>query len=246
MRLNENIYLVGGGETGFGISHPLDCHVYLITDGESGALIDSGVGIDDETIIQNILAEGLSLDSIKQVLLTHAHADHSGGSAGLRERLGLDVSVPKGARRWLEEADEDALYLTHARAGGRYPADYRFRAVEVAHELSEGDEVHVGSITLGVIETPGHSQPHISYTYQSGGRSHLFAGDLVFHGGTILLLNTAECSITAYAESVGKFRDYGLDALLPGHGTLDMSGGQAHFDAALARFDQLSVPPNYL
>ena len=59
MRLTEHIYLVGGGDVGFGITHPLDSHVYLVTDGKSGALIDSGVGIDIEPILQNIRDDGV-------------------------------------------------------------------------------------------------------------------------------------------------------------------------------------------
>ena len=30
MRLTEDIYLVGGGDYSFNISHRLDCHVYVI------------------------------------------------------------------------------------------------------------------------------------------------------------------------------------------------------------------------
>ena len=33
MRLSDRVYLVGGGSLGFGISHELDCHVYLVDGG---------------------------------------------------------------------------------------------------------------------------------------------------------------------------------------------------------------------
>ena len=246
MRLTEHIYLVGGGDVGFGMSHPIDCHVYVVTDGAVATLIDSGVGIDIEPILQNIRDDGLSLDSIERVLITHAHADHSGGCGQWRELLGLEVCVPNGVRSCLEEADEDALYLTQAREAGRYPADYRFQAVEVGREVSEGDEIEVGALTLRVVENPGHSRPHVGYMLESAGRSCLFGGDFLFHGGKIMLLNTAECSITDYANSMEKFRGADLDALLPGHGAISLSGAQAHVDAALARFDELAVPPNFL
>ena len=222
MRLTEHIYLVGGGDVGFGMSHPVDCHVYVVTDGKTAALIDSGVGIDIDPIFENIRDDGLSLESIERVLITHAHADHSGGCGKWRDLLGLEVCVPRGVRSCLEEA------------------------VEVGCEVSEGDEIEVGALTLRVIENPGHSRPHVGYMLESAGKTCLFGGDFLFHGGKILLLNTAECSITDYAKSMEKFRGARLDALLPGHGAISLSGAQAHVDAALARFDELAMPPNFL
>ncbi len=41
-----------------------------------------------------------------------------------------------------------------------------------------------------------------------------------------------------------KLADLAVDGLLPGHGQLALSGGQAHIDQALARFRRLGVPPN--
>ena len=42
-RLDEGIYMVGGGKGGPGISHQKDCNVYLIRDGANALLIDGGV-----------------------------------------------------------------------------------------------------------------------------------------------------------------------------------------------------------
>ena len=40
------VHLVGSGQSGFSLTDPLDCHVYLLDGGSELALIDTGVGRD--------------------------------------------------------------------------------------------------------------------------------------------------------------------------------------------------------
>lgn len=44
MRLTRDICLVGGGDTGFGLSARLDCHIYVIDGGSESAIVDAGMG----------------------------------------------------------------------------------------------------------------------------------------------------------------------------------------------------------
>src|SRR2546429_3711323 len=61
---------------GFGLSQDLDCKVYLINGVTEIALIDAGAGLELDHIVANIEADGLNLNKLRYVLLTHAHADH--------------------------------------------------------------------------------------------------------------------------------------------------------------------------
>ena len=45
MKIVEDIYVVGGGNYGIGISASLDCNIYLIDGGTESALIDAGVDV---------------------------------------------------------------------------------------------------------------------------------------------------------------------------------------------------------
>lgn len=62
MKLTD-IYAVGGGRMGFGISGPLDCHVYLLDGGSELALVDPGLGIDHafDLVLENIRHDGIEL-----------------------------------------------------------------------------------------------------------------------------------------------------------------------------------------
>ena len=58
MQLTDIVHLVGSGQSGFSLTDPLDCHVYLLDGGSELALIDTGVGRDTPAIAAQIEAAG--------------------------------------------------------------------------------------------------------------------------------------------------------------------------------------------
>ena len=246
MKLTENVYVVGGGRFGFGISGVLDCHVYVIKSGSECALIDAGLGLagDFDQILDNIRADGLDLKTIRKLIVTHYHCDHVGAAAEVRQRLALEVLASRLAAPVIRGADEHAVALDVARAAGFYPQDYRLPPCEVDRELVEGDVIRVGDLALQVWETPGHCDGHLSFSFQGSDRKYLIGADLVFWGGKILLQNIHDCRIDAYSQSVEKINALEFDALLPGHLQIALFGGKEHVETAAAAFRQLGVPPN--
>ena len=91
MQLTEHVHLVGSGQNGFSLTHPLDCHVYLLDGGAELALIDTGVGRDVPAILAQIRAAGFAPGDIGTIFITHLHLDHAGGAA---DRLGRRVDGP--------------------------------------------------------------------------------------------------------------------------------------------------------
>ena len=81
MQITDRIYLVGSGRMGFDLTDALDCHVWLLDGGDAYALVDAGAGRDVDQILDRVREDGLDPGRIGTVLLTHAHADHSGGAA---------------------------------------------------------------------------------------------------------------------------------------------------------------------
>jgi len=247
MQLTNHIHLVASGDSGFSLTHPLDCHVYLVDGGGEAALIDAGVGLCTEEVLAGIRATALDPARIRWLLLTHGHADHAGGAAALREALpGMGVALAAEAARWLRTADEEAINLPFARRAGFYPADYHLRPCPVDRELREGDELAVGNLTLQVIETPGHCAGHLCFLMEEGERCVLFAGDHVFHGGRISIQDIPDCDLQAYARSMAKLAELEVDALLPGHLALSLHRGQRHVASAHRAFQGLALPPSIL
>ena len=248
MKLTKDIYVVGGGRFGFGLSGILDCHVFVVNGGSELALIDPGLGLpgDFDRVLDNIRDDGLDPKAIRRLILTHYHCDHIGAAAEAQKRLDVEVIASKVAAPVIRNADEKAVALDVAKAAGFYPQDFHLPACPVDRELSEGDVVQVGDLTLQTWETPGHCDGHLSFLMTGGDRTYLIGADLVFWGGKILLQNIHDCRIDAYAQSVLKVAQLDFDALIPGHLQISLRFGKEHVTRAAEAFRQLGIPPNLL
>lgn len=248
MKLTPDIALVGGGRAGFDLTSPLDCNVYLIDGGEGElVLVDAGVGGvagSTDLLLRSIAADGYDPGRIQRLLVTHYHADHVGGAADLHDRLGCSVHGSPLTARTLAAGDEEQISLPAAKAAGYYPGDYLLRACPCAADLIEREPLTVGRLTVTPFDTPGHADGHVSLLVEGGERTYLIQGDLVFHGGMILLQNTHDCSVQKYAASVAKLAGLEFDAFLPGHLTFSLDHGKRHVEAANAVFSGLGIPRN--
>jgi glyoxylase-like metal-dependent hydrolase (beta-lactamase superfamily II) len=243
VRLSERVYLVGSGSNGFDLTDPYDCHVYLIDGGRELALIDVGAGMGAAEIVENVRREGFDPALVRHLILTHGHGDHAGGAARMRKLLGEPAIYASGViADSLRRGDEKAISIDVAKQAGIYPADYHLEPFPVDHELEEGATVEVGSLNLTVLDTPGHSDGHVSLLLENGGRTMLFAGDVIFFGGKVLLQNIHDCRLDALITSLRKLRKLAVSALFPGHLTLSLSDGQRHIERANQVLDRLLIP----
>jgi hydroxyacylglutathione hydrolase len=246
VRLTERISVVGGGETGLGISHAIDPNVYLLSGGEELALVDAGAGSGEARILENVRSLGHDPERIGHIFLTHAHADHAGGAASLAEKLGARVYLSELEREALESGDEEALGLSIARRNGYYPEDYRLRPCQVDVALRGGETLRCGDLELAVIPTPGHSAGSVCFLVETEEGVALFAGDTVFAGGRISLIVAPGSNLLALKESVAGLGKLGVTSLLSGHGIFPLGEGQAHIDQAIEAFETMLPPRSIL
>jgi hydroxyacylglutathione hydrolase len=247
MKLLEHVYLVGSGANGFDLSDPFDCHIYLVDGGEELALIDVGAGMGAEEILANVERDGFDPGQIRHLLLTHGHGDHAGGANQMKRRLGgPTVHASAVIAESLRTGDERAMSVDVAKEAGVYPMDYRLEPCAVDNELEDGATIQVGRLRLSVLDTPGHSDGHVSLLLEDRGDRLLFAGDVIFHGGKILLQNIHDCRLDALTGSLRRLRNLGISALLPGHLTISLKNGQRHIERANAMLDRLLIPEQML
>ena len=244
MKITDGIYMVGSGGAGCMISNSVDCHVYLIESSEGHALIDAGVGLEGERIIENIKKEGLDPQAVKHLFLTHSHADHAGGTKALKEKLGLKVYISRAEAHLLRSSDLLDQGLTEAILDNIYPKDYVFANCEPDVELDGGETFTLGEWEIKTIHTPGHSKGSMCYLLKKEGRTILFSGDVVVHGGKLMFLNCEGSVMKDMRESMPKLANLGIEELYPGHHCFVCSGGQEHVDKANEALKHLWPPPN--
>jgi glyoxylase-like metal-dependent hydrolase (beta-lactamase superfamily II) len=242
MKIIEGIYLVGSGQ--FGLSSDLDCHIYLVHDGDEAVLIDAGAGkFEDDVnyILANIENDGFSLKTVKRFLLTHAHADHSGGGKALKEKLECEAVSGIETKGFVEKGLEHELGLDFAKRSGFYGDDYKFKPFKIDTVIKDGDTITVGNTTIKAILTPGHSTDSMSYLLEKAGNRVLFTGDVVNHGGRMVLLNCEGFDLKMYRENIKKLSNLNIDMLYPGHGVFTLKNGQSHIDILINAFDKLLI-----
>jgi glyoxylase-like metal-dependent hydrolase (beta-lactamase superfamily II) len=140
-------------------------NAYLVGD----VLVDSGFPFHFKKLLRATASR-----TIHAHALTHAHADHAGGSKKLQATLGVPI--------WVGAGDADVLRSGKAEPGavrfGRsaLKSYTKFPGVEPDRELHEGDELSAGFVAL---ETPGHSPGHLAYWREEDGT--LICGDVFFN-----------------------------------------------------------------
>ena len=244
MRLTDRICLVGGGKWSFGLTHPLDCSVYLIETDDGCIMIDSGCGLNPEAIERSIKEAGHEMTDIKVLVLTHYHADHACGTAWIHEKSGCRVYTSVQERECIANGDDVASSLAPGR-GKSYPADFVYPACPAVDGLDDGDTITLGDVTLTAYTVPGHSLCDLVLYGKIGDRNCMFSGDAVFAGGEILLQSLYDVSILPYYEGLRKIAALEVDALFPGHGQVVLSDGGWHVKRCLEGFDSGLVPKQF-
>ena len=134
---------------------PIGTNCYLLCDKAAGACAVIDPGGDAPAVAAAVKESGCAPQAI---LLTHAHYDHTGAVAELRD---LWPGVPVYLNR--RDAYEGDPYLAQL-----------FPPVPGAENYDEGDTLTLGGLTVSVLATPGHSEG--SVTLRCG--DALFCGDM--------------------------------------------------------------------
>lgn len=247
MKINDHLYVVGGGDYGYNLSNRLDANVYVIDTGDELWMIDAGFDGGDR-VLQNIRADGLDLNRITKLFVTHYHADHAGALAFMREALDdhLEICISERAAPAVRVADEEIIGLRWAKSFNFYPSDFTWEPCDIDVELTHNQVVSRNDFQITAIETNGHCNGHMNFLVTGGERSYLFSGDHVFWGGKIILQNVSDSSVQDYAKSMNLLLEYDFQALMPGHLNFSLENGRRHVQSAADQFNRIGLPPSLL
>ncbi|MFA6034703.1 MAG: MBL fold metallo-hydrolase [Myxococcota bacterium] len=220
-----------------------DVNTYFI-DCRSPILIDTGVysSMSLRVLRERFEENGLRMEDVKRILVTHHHYDHAGAARHLAQTLGATLYLLEGSERfarWSQESAGATLeYLVRCgmprekveKVIGLFSMGEKFTnndatpgAVEY---LRGGDLIDCGESSLEVVLTPGHSPDHVCYMDRS--RGVMFSGDMLLPTITpnpVLYLDGADGwkrmpSLLNYIDSLERVRSCGARRCLPGHGSV--------------------------
>jgi glyoxylase-like metal-dependent hydrolase (beta-lactamase superfamily II) len=160
------------------------------------AVIDPGP--DDPAHLDAIVAAVGG--TIRWILVTHTHIDHSPLAAMLQAATGAST---------LGFGPAPSLPVPGL--------DGHDRAFVPDRLLGDGDRLDAPEFRLGAVHTPGHASNHLCFELVGDGL--LFSGDHVMQGSTVVIA-PLDGDMSEYLESLDKVRRMGMRRIAPGHGQM--------------------------
>lgn len=145
-----------------------DNYIWMVHDGRSAVVVDPG----DGAVVRQALAQR-QLD-LRAILVTHHHADHTGGVQDLRGLLQGPVYAPA-----------------------------REQTPEPRQAVAGGQSFHLLGSLVRVLDVPGHTAGHIAFVMEPEGQAPiLFCGDTLFSGGCGRLFEGTPAQMHASLEAL--------------------------------------------
>ncbi|HET7535626.1 MAG TPA: subclass B3 metallo-beta-lactamase [Candidatus Didemnitutus sp.] len=221
-----NIYYVGAS----GVSS------YLITTPQGHILIDTGFADTVPLIERSVEQLGFKVSDIKIILSSHAHVDHTGGHALMKQLTHAMVCASAADAQVLESGGADD-FIPGPKSATTYAP------VKVDRVIADGERVTLGDVTLTAHLTPGHTRGATTWTMDAsdGGRTYhvVFFCSLTINPGVRLVRSPSYPEIVAdYESTLKKLRALPCDIFFAPHGA---QFGMADKFARLDRGDGAAV-----
>ncbi|HEX2060851.1 MAG TPA: subclass B3 metallo-beta-lactamase [Thermoanaerobaculia bacterium] len=139
LRIAGNIYYVGTEELG----------AYLIADDAGLILLDVPMDSNAPLILRNIEKLGFDPKKVRILLGSHAHLDHIGGFAEVKQRTGAKVYL---------SAPDAELAARGGKGDFAFGDTLAYPPVTADAIVRDGDVIRVGKTAMTAMLTPGHTR----------------------------------------------------------------------------------------
>jgi glyoxylase-like metal-dependent hydrolase (beta-lactamase superfamily II) len=149
---------------------------FLVQDQGQAAIFEGGVSAIVPRVRDQLSQLGVTHDSVKQLVITHAHPDHVMAVPGYRilfpdvtvsasQAAGATLAVEKAVRFFgkIDGMLTQALVKAGSVAEAPGAPALAENQIPVDRSLAEGDEIIVGDRKFAVLATPGHSACSLSF-----------------------------------------------------------------------------------
>jgi metallo-beta-lactamase class B len=160
-RIAGNLYYVGATEVSS----------FLITTSQGDFLLDGGFAETAQQIERNVAQLGFKIEDIKILLNSHAHFDHAGGLAELKQ---------KSSAKFIANAGDAELLKTGGHGDFRFGDTLLFPPIQPDQIIRDGESIRLGDQVMTAHSTPGHTKGNTTWTtkIRDGDKTY----DVVFVG----------------------------------------------------------------
>lgn len=205
-RIAGNIYQVGTKGIG----------VYLVASPKGHILLDASTKEGASVVENNIRTLGFKLKDIKYLIESHAHYDHVGGMAKLKDDTGAKLVAMEGDRFALEHGVLDS---DHEETIPNFPP------VKVDRIIHDGAVLELGGNKLKAIATPGHTKGDTTWTMVvrdrrvRGGKPLrvLFYASTTVAGNQLIGNKKYPNIVQDYRKSLARLKTMKVDIFLANH-----------------------------
>ena len=214
--LAQGLY-VFGGPTNVGVA------AQKTSVGASLFFIDAGENADFAKKIYAACERAFGKISLKAVICPHAHADHIGGAAWLKQKTSCEL--------WTTLAEQSCAQTPEIQARSFYGAlplpeidgEY-FHASQVFADktISAGQKIDCGELSFEFVSLPGHSFDMIGVLAGGSDKKKVFyAGDGIFGRSMLKRFWTPFIvDVRAFKETLLKIPKIDADFFVPSHGAI--------------------------
>ena len=213
-------------------------NVYLLEQQDGLLLIDCGIKSDEslEVLSQALSTLGKTFRDIRQIVVTHMHADHVGAAAEVRKRSGAPVLMERTeakliaprqlgeeffgkAEHYMREHGVPEELIGRLRETSRKASGVSERLV-VDGYLADGDTLAYCGGTIEAMVTPGHSPALLSFHCRQ--QRLLLSSDVILNGITPNIgvhPFYGDDPLGDYFRSLDRLHQLDIDLVLPSHGS---------------------------
>ena len=170
----------------------LGTNTYLLGTGAHKIVIDPGP--NDRAHCNAIIEHAGGVRSIKAILVTHMHPDHSSNANALSKQTGAPIY-----------------------GGAPVNDPYQDTSCQPTVQLTHKQTINLPELSLTAVHTPGHVANHLCYWWPE--QSVMFTGDHIMHGSSVVII-PPHGNMQHYLESLTLLTHFPIMTLAPGHGEL--------------------------
>jgi glyoxylase-like metal-dependent hydrolase (beta-lactamase superfamily II) len=197
---------------------------YLLETQQGLVLVDAGAPGQQDKVLAAM--RRLSRWDLRIIFITHAHLDHYGSAAAIRNTTGAKVAIHHADANIMAQGETD---LGQPRGFGRVIAKlFPFLRSFIKPDpvladilLEDGDDLSDFGLDARIVHTPGHTPGSASLLYK--GR-HAFVGDLISTAGKPHVQRNYATDWSQISSSLRNLASFRPEVVYPGHGSKALDG----------------------